>query len=353
MEANMAGDDASIDAAVAAITKKISPADVGLAAPKERQDARQNRVDRDPIEMDDYHDLNDLEAAERVEREAGKQAQPEGDAEGEEGTEASADDDAFIEIAAAEEGGEPERIPAKEAADAFKQLRQMNGDIASAVIKAEEEAFAKQDQITQSMANTLSQIERHAQAQLQMMKLYAPQVPHPEDFYTTEEFYKAKLHYDQYNAHYQRVLGQIAEVKQGRQIIGGQEDSEYARREIERTARFIPEFKQAESREAYKASMLEQLKHYGVTKAELDEITDHKAWRMISDLARLKAAETKAPEVRKQIKEKVAKVTNGRLPEREKATGRFIGDARKELRERGDEASLANWLLKSGALKGL
>lgn len=353
MEANMAGDDASLDAAVAAITRKISPEDVGLAAPKERPDARQNRVDRDPIEKDDYHDLHDLEAAERAEREAGKQAQPEGDAEGEDGTEAGAEDDAYIELAAAEEGGTPERIPAKEAAAAFKQLRQMNGDIASAVIKAEEEAFAKHDQITQSMQRALTGLEQHAMAQLQMMKMYAPQPPHPEDFYTTEEFYKAKLHFDQYNAQYQRVLAQVSEVKQGRELIGQQELSETDRREIERTARFIPEFKSPETREAYKAQMLEQLKPYGVTKAELDEITDHKAWRMMSDLAKLKAAETKAPEVRKHIKERVAKVTNGRLPERDSTTGRFVNEARKAHREQGNEESLARLLMSSGALKGL
>ncbi|MEQ1490097.1 MAG: hypothetical protein ABL932_06055, partial [Terricaulis sp.] len=141
MEANMAGDDASLDAAVAAITKKVMGDDIG-AAP----DRRENRTDRDATERDDYTDLEALEAAERMAK-AGEEPSQDGDTEGEEGQEASAEDDAFLELPATEEGKAPERVPLTEAIEAVQKLRQMQGDIDTAVIRAEEEAISKQDQI--------------------------------------------------------------------------------------------------------------------------------------------------------------------------------------------------------------
>lgn len=352
MEANMAGDDASLDAAVAAITKKVMGDDIGVP------DKRENRTDRDATERDDYTDLDALEAAERMAKAEGEEP-AQGDTEGEEGQEASAEDDAFIELPASEEGKAPERVPVSEAVQAVQKLRQMQGDIDTAVIRAEEEAISKHDRITQALTSTFEQVAQQAKVALQMMHNYAPPPPDPvlldrnAGYYDPEHYHTAKIQYDNFVKHYNDVLGTLKQAEQGQKLVGGQQETEHARRETERASRYIPEFKDPATREARKAFILEHLQPYGVTKQELDEIVGHREWRMMNDLANLKAAERKAPEVRKQVQEKAPKLVRGRLPEREKTTGRFVNEARKALREQGSEESLANWLLKSGALNGL
>ena len=322
MEPGMqAGDDPSLDGAVAAITAKLRG-----GALEEKPDKRENREDRDDL---DRQGTNDLDESDRLARQSGDEdgESQQADAETEGAEKAEDDAEAFIELPPAEEGGEPQRIPLTEATEAVQKLRQMNGEIATAVIKAEEEAFTKQDQFTQAIAQTLTQVENHAKATLQMMNLFAPQTPHPDDFYTTEDYYKAKLHHEKYIEHYNQVLGTVKQAQDGKRVIVSQQDQEYARREADRINRVIPEFKDEKTREARKSEILDVLgKTYGVTKAELDEIIDHKAWRMMNDLAKLKSAEKKAPEVKKHLQ---------------------------EHKQAGTEESFARLLMRSGALKNL
>jgi hypothetical protein len=192
-----------------------------------------------------------------------------------------------------------------------------------------------------------------------MMHNYAPPAPDPvlldenSGYYDPAYYHKSKIQYDNFVAHYNNVAKTLKDAEQGQRLIGGQQDTEHARRETERASRFIPEFKDEKTREERKTFILEHLKPYGVTKQELDEIVGHREWRMMNDLARLKAAERQAPEVRKQVQEKAPKLVRGRLPEREKTTGRFTNEARKAHREQGSEESLARLLLSSGALNGL
>ncbi|MEQ1490729.1 MAG: hypothetical protein ABL932_09305, partial [Terricaulis sp.] len=215
------------------------------------------------------------------------------------------------------------------------------------------------DQITQALGKTFAEVAKQADAATRMMKLMFP--PEPDralldrnsGYYDPEYYHTAKIQYDSFVEHYNKVLNTLEQAQRGQSMIGGQQDTEHARRETERASRFIPEFKDPAAREARKAFILEHLQPYGVTKQELDEIVGHREWRMMNDLANLKAAERKAPEVRKQVQEKAPKLVRGRLPEREKTTGRFVNEARQALRQQGSEESLANWLLKSGALNGL
>lgn len=363
MEANMAGDDASLDAAVAIIAKKITPEDVGKAPQQERRDVRENRTDRDVTEMDDYHDLHDLEQLEAAEQRAkqGDEPKPQGDAEGEEGQEAAADDDAILfELPPAEEGKEPEGISRKEALEAVQKYRQMNGDIATAVIRAQDEEYAKQDRVTQQLAETFRTVSQQAKAAMQIMHKFAPPQPDPimldrnSGYYNPEGYYADKAAYDSYVAHYNQIAATLKSADQGSKAVEGQVDSEFVRRETERAAKFIPEFADDKTREAKKAEISAALKRdYGLNDSDLADIVDHKAWRMLNDLVKLKAERGKAPEVRKHLQESKPKITNGRLPERDKSSGRFIGEARKAHKEQGTEDSLARLLLSSGALKGL
>jgi hypothetical protein len=360
MQTEHAGEDASLDSAVQAIMAKM-PSQLGKTQ-EPAKDTRQNRVDRDPTEMDEYQDLDALEAAERLDKRdgLGEEAPDQDAAESEEAPEANASDDGFIELPAAEEGKEPERVPLSEAVEAVQKLRQMEGEIATAVIRAEEEAFNKQDQITQALDKTFQTVREQARVALEMMHLYAPAQPDPilldenSGYYDPAYYHKAKIQYDNFLAHYNQVKNTLKQVEGGRNATGSYQDTAIVQRETERTARFIPEFKDEKAREARKSEIFDALnKRYGVTKEELADIVDHKAWRMMNDLTKLVSAEKKAPEVRKQIQEKAPKLVRGRLPDRDNSSGKFIGDARKAHREQGSEESLARLLISSGKLKGL
>lgn len=349
------GEDASLDPAVAAIMAKM-PSRLGKQ--EEPKDTRDNREDRDATEMDDYHALEDLEALERQNQghpEEGKEpSKTKGDEEGEAGEEVQAEDDAFIELPAAEEGKEPERVPLKEAIEAVQKVRQMNGEIAQAVIKAEDEAFQKHDVLTQQLADTFKKVESEGRIAMEMMRAYAPKEPNPHDYASSEDFFQAKLDYDAYVKHYQKVAAWVKASEQGSGVIGTQQVSEFVRRETERAARFIPEFKDDTTRAAKMKDYLDVLgPRFGLSQSDLDEIADHRAWRIIDFVAKTVKSERAAPVVRKHVQEKAAKLVNGRLPDRDKGSGRFISDARKELKDSGSEDSFARLLLRSGALKNL
>ncbi len=363
MSQDMAGEDASLDASVAAIAAKLR----GGAGSDVTQDTRANRTDRDTTEQDDYTDLEDLERIERDERAQAQakptksaEAQTKGNQEGQEGEDATADEEAYIELPAAEEGAEPERIKAKDAAEAFKQIRQMNGDIAQAVIRAQDEAQQKNEAVHTQLLNELSEARRTINVLMRTMPV--PQPPHREllnpnsQYYNPEAYHTAKIAYDDH-------MALIAEAQRGEQQLTQQQQKameraagEYVERENERVSRYIPEWKDETSRETYRTAMAESLaKHYGITEAEMNGLPfSHKFIRLAADALKAKETPVRQAEVRKQLQEKVVKVVKGQSQQnRDMATGRFTSDARKELRETGSEAAMAKWLMSSGALKGL
>jgi hypothetical protein len=353
---NMAGEDASLDSSVAAIAAKLKGGDDLKEAP----DKRENRTDRYDIELQESGDLDEIEARERL----GDQ-QDEGEshteAEAGEGEKPEDEADVFIELPPAEEGATPERVPLTEALEAVKQLRQMNGEIATAVIKAEEEAYLKQDQITQRINGAFAEVQRQARAAIETMYLYAPQEPNPimldrnSGYYNPEEYHLAKMRYDEFATHYSKVVNTLRGAEQGAGMTGEHLDKEMVRRETERAARFIPAFKEERALAAWKADALEVLNaRYGIPKEMLDEIVDHRALRIIDDVVKMTKAEKKAPEVKKHLTETKPKIVNGRPSnQRDTQTGRFTNKARESLRKSGTEEAFSSYLLTSGKLKDL
>lgn len=341
---NMAGEDAALDSAVAAIAAKL-----GAPDDEKRQDTREDREDLDITEAQTSSDLEESERAEakRAAEDGGEQTEAAEAGEAEEGT--------FIELPPAEDGAEPEKVPLTEAVEAVKQLRALQGDIQTAVIKAEEEAYEKQDKVTQALNATFQQIEQQAKLTLEMLNAYTPYEPDPRSYPTTEAYYQAKLDYDAWMGHYNKVAATVRQAQAGQNVTLSHQDKDFLRREEERTARFIPEWKEGTAREALKSEMLETLgKRYGVTKADLDDIADHKALRIIYDLHKSLKTTKAAPEVRKSIQETKPRIVNNRAtPSRDKGTGKFVSEARKELKETGSEDAFARMLIRSGALKDL
>ena len=337
-------DDADVGAAVERILAK------GAAALGDtvREDKRDNRDDRDLHEQADDGDMGD-DRPEPVEAKA------------REGAEQAADtEEQFLEIPGDTEDAEPVKIPLSEAAEAVKQYRQMNGDIATAVIRAENEAQEKADKLVSGMNDAYKAIATQARTTLHLMRQFLPQEPsdalldRSSEHYDPVAFYEQKAYFDRYVEHYHRVEATISQAEQGQNGVLTEAQKAAVEREDARLARYIPEWGDPKTREAKKAEITEALgKKYGITKDELSDVASHKAWRMLNDLAKLSTVETKAPEIRKAVQEKAVKITNGKLPPRETSTGRFINEDRKSLRETGSVDAAARLFMRSGLTKGL
>lgn len=348
--------DADVEDAVAEIMK-LGP---GVFGDGETADKRPNKESQDDIDAQPDGDLDEAEREARAKAgsEDGEKADKEGDEGGEEA--AGADDEQFLELPAAEDGAEPERVPLTEAVEAVRKMRQLDGDITTAVIRAETEAQERQDKITNGMMQAFDAVIQSAEVTLRAMQQYLPQPPDPimldenSGYYDPAGYHRAKLYYDGYVQHAQKVAQELKNAQQGKGLTLTHAESETAKRELERAARYIPEFAKDETRAAKKAEWLDTLgKRYGLTMQDLDDVLDHRALRLIDEHAKMLKGQSKAPEVRKHVQETKAKITKGRvLPDRAK-DGKFIDGAFKQLKETGTVDAAAALLLRSGALKGL
>ena len=338
------GNDPSVDAAAAKLLGRFSGAQADGEPEKKRSEApaqdQEAPLPGDDVDVDGYKPDEELvEGADAQETEA-------------EGDEAQASQEEFFELPSETEGAEAERIPRAEVIKAVRQMRQLEGDVASAVIRAEEEAYQKHDRITQELTSVFETVGKQAKLALEMMYAYAPREPDPRNYASTEDYYNAKLDYDGWVAHYNKVAATLKQAEDGAKATGGQQDTEMARRETERAARYIPEYKTEEGRAAWKDGVVKALgAKYGITREDVDDITDHRGVRILDALMKAESANTKAPDVRKVIKETTPKITaKGELPPRDKSNGQFVSEAKKRLQAEGSEAAFARKLLADGTI---
>jgi hypothetical protein len=332
----------------AAMEKILAKGPEALGDRVAREDERENRTDREAHEQAEDADLDTRpEPVETKGKDGAEQAANEGDEQ-------------FLEIPGETEDAEPVKVPLSEAADAVKQLRQMNGDIATAVIRAETEAQEKSDKLIGGMQSAYDAIATQAKTVLQLMQQFLPTEPNEamldrnSEHYDPVRFYEQKAYFDRYVEHARSVHATIAQAEQGKAGVMTEAMKAEVDRENARLARFIPEFGKPETATAKKAEILSVLNSkYGITKEDLDGVHSHKAWRIMADLAKLSQVQTKAPEVRKAVQEKAAKITNGKLPPRDQGSGQFVSADRKALRETGSVEAAAQLFMRSGLTKGL
>ncbi len=336
----LSGEDPSVDVAVERIMAKGADALGDII----HEDTRENRTDREPHERDEGVEVEDERASDETE----EAPQAADDAE-----------EQFLEIPRGE-GEDPERIPVAEALQAVQQLRQMEGQIADAITKAESEFISKQDQIIQGIGNIYQDIATKGQAALELIQSFMPQPPSTQmlernsEYYDPQGYYEAKAHHDKFMERANQVYATVKGAMEGRQQVTVAVDQTEVDRENQRLARYIPEWKDPETRAAKRAEIEGVLTaKYGLSKDDFESVANHKAWRMMADLAKLSQVNAKAPEVKKTVQEKAPKLVNGRLPPRETGTGRFVSEDRKALRETGSEDAFARMLIRSGSLKGL
>lgn len=340
------GNDPSVDAAAAKLLGRFTAQAEGEPEKKRSEAPAQDQDDDialpgDDVDVDGYKPDEALtEGADAQETEA-------------EGEEAQRSQEEFFELPGEGEGAEAEMIPRADVIAAVRQMRQLNGDVAGAVIRAEEEAFTKQDQITTALAKTFETVEKQAKLALEMMYAYAPREPDPRQYNSTEDYYQAKLDYDGWVSHYNKVAATLKQAESGIGATTGQQDTEALRRETERAARYIPEYKTEEGRAAWKANVEKVLgPKYGITRADIDELADHRAVRILDALTKAEATTAEAPATRQAVKESAPKLTaKGNLPPRDKSNGQFVSEAKKRLQAEGSEAAFANKLLVSGFIR--
>ena len=349
MDYNMAGEDASLDAAVAAITAKIQ------ATPAEQpEDRRPVGHDADVTEYDGSTDLEELEKAQA--NDAAEVAEP--DDQSESGTEAVAEGDDLFELPPAAEGEEAVKIPRAEAIEAVRAYRQIQGNIADAINQAEAKYQSEQDQIIQGIVQAHDVVIDRAEAALRMMP--RPQMPSEQllnpqsQYYDPEAYHVAKINYDRQVEVIRQIQHERTKAQTERDQVASLQEQAQNAREHERLARVWPEWKDEAKREAKTQALLDGAeKVLGIPRDVMQKMPfHHKVMQALDEALKAKQAPVKAAEVKKVIQEKAPKMVNGRapLPAREQ-NGRFVNEARQALKETGSEDAFAQYLLKSGALK--
>lgn len=353
----LGGEDASVDAAVAAIVGKMQ-AERG-AAPKE--DTRPVKDNPDPTEYDGPTDLESLEdqdaAAKAGEKTKAAGEQPEDD-QGEDGAEAGAEGDDIFELPPEAEGEEPVKMTKAEAIAAIRAQRQIQGDVANVINQAEAKYQQEQDKIIDEIAQAHDVVITRAEAALKMMP--RPQLPSEalldrnSQYYDPERYHLEKINYD-------RQVEVISQVQQAHktaqaqkaEALSAQEQIQNAR-EHERLARAWPEWKDPAKREAKASELITGAeKVFGIPREVMAKMPfDHKLMQALDFALKAKQAPEKAVEVRKAITEKAPKMVDGKAPLPPRArNGQFVNEARARLKETGSEDAFAEVLMRSGALK--
>lgn len=352
-DTELASEDPSMAEAVQAIMK-LPPEARGFDT-EPKPDPRENR---DPLkearDTTEKETSTDLEESERAEAEAKAKAEPEREAKSAEG-----DEEDYIEIPAEAEGGEAERVPLAKAVEAIKQVREFQGGVAAAINKAEAEYSSKQDAVLTAALKTFQTVRERADTVLKAIP--APRLPSQEllnpqsQYYNPEAYHTQKIAYDEQVQTLNWVKAQADQARQAEAETETAMLTQRADREYARLARH-PGFEKwgdPQTRDGEEKAMLGKLnKLYGVSMEDLAGIRDHRFFLMARDLIEAKEAKVKAPEVKTAVKERVAKITKGNAQQsRDTSTGKFVSEARENLRKTGSEEAAAAYFLRSGLAK--
>lgn len=344
------GEDIGMDTAVSKIMAlaKADPAIMGgplgeneqgrPVAPAQKREAR---TDRDPTEKEASGDLDQEEEKARV-----SQSQ-----EGDKPAAGAVEGDDFLEIPADGEG-EPERIPLAKAVELIKQAKTYEGDVATAVVRAEDEVREKASGTLKALQDAYAVTRQRCEMTLRALP--QPQRPDPSMLQTNPQAYHMHmLQYEEDVQTFQRVDAQMKEAASKEGQVKAAATAESDAREHERMARFFPEWKNPETRQAMQQKLFTGIsKQYGIPAAVLDNAPFHHGLlRMAMDALKGHEAKAAAPAIKAAVVEKAAKVTRSNAPADRDQSGRFVADARKSLKETGSEDAFAAWALKSGLAK--
>lgn len=363
--------DAALDAATNRIVGMLGKG--GMNSLEERLPGNENQTNRDLTRRERSGDMDDddvsLSADEeknmdpRTARSGQQPAEKAEDGQDKKEDAAAASED-WLEIPAAEEGAEPERVPLNEAVEAIKQVRAMQGDIAAAVHKAEDEARANQAKYLEDVVRMHTTVRQQAEMALQTIP--TPQPPSRayldpnSQHYNPEYYHRAMLEYEDQARAWQGIEQRAMQARQQQQAALDAASEAAATREHERLSRYLPDWKDEGKRATMINDLTEKLgKTYGITPEFINAVPfNHGLVRMAMDALAAKEAPPapKPAEVRKAVQERVAKVVKGNAQPRN-SDGTFqagqASQAREALRKSGDERDAARLFMSDPSLRQL
>lgn len=354
--ATQPGADPSVMSA-AAMIMQLGPEAMGLAprAEIEQQLKDQNGRQRsgDPTEQQTSSDL------EESEDEAATKKAADTDAKGD----VVVDDDAeqFIEIPRGE-GEEAERIPVAEAVKAIEQVRTFNGGVAAAINRVEAEYQEKQDGVLNEIVQMHETVRQRAEAALRAIPSPRPPskvyLDRASEHYNPEEYHLRMLDYNEQVKAYELVGAEGKRASEALTQLQAAQIMQHSEREYARLARYpgFEEWADPAKRDVHEAAMLKDLEElYGVKADDLAGVRTHKLFVMARDLIAAKKTAKAAPEIKRQVKERVAKVTKGVAAQPRTSSGQFAPGAQaalKELQTTGSKEAAAAYILRSGLARG-
>ena len=319
-----------------------------VGAPQEREPPKRAlRENRDPTEDENSGDLDKVEGERRA-AETDDKPEKEAAAPEDEG-------DDFLEIPGAE-GEEARRVPLSEAIEKIKQADAFNSDVKAAVIKAETEVLSRAEKAFEEIQGMHRSALVNAQATLRTLPI--PQPPNPvlldrnSPNYDPETYHVLQLQYQDSARRYNAVRESITTAEAQAKDAEAARDALTVQREDKNLAKYWPEWGDPKTRETTRDAIFSKLnKYWGIEDADVDKLTSHKLMLIAKEAIDAREAKGKDPEIKKAVQERVAKVTRGGATPPRQANGQFVNQARSTLKETGSEAAMANWLLKSGALR--
>lgn len=208
-------------------------------------------------------------------------------------------------------------------------------------LKQERDTFEQQRSKVAEFAQTIT-AER--EFFLQAVQQLLPQPP-DESLITSEP-----LEYMAQKAAYERSVGLLQQLQhQHHNGLTRKQQEEQASvqkarlAEAEKMFSAMPELKQPGAYQKFWGETVVTMADYGFTEAELNEVTDHRLYRAMRDLNRLRKAVAKAPKVQEQVQGKPKLISGGkRMDPKAKDTRNRQGLAERQRREGGSiESTLA------------
>ena len=364
--------DAALDAATNKILGMLGGG--GTNAFAEQAPRNQNQTNRDAINRERSGDMDDEddvalspEEQKQMDPRAARngQQQPDNKAE-DQPKEAATEEDAedWLEIPAEAEGQEAVRVPLAEAVEAVKQVRAMQGDIAAAVHKAEDEARSRQSEYLRDIVQTHAAVRQAAEMALQVIP--QPQPPSRlyldpnSQYYNPEVYHREMLAYEDQVRAWRGIEARAEQARSQEQqaLLAASEAA--ATREHERLSRYVPDWKDEGKRQTMITDISEKLgKLYGISPDYIASVPfNHGLVRMAMDAIAAKTTPAPKPaEVKKAVQERVAKVTRGNAQQARNADGTFVSgqatQARQALRSSGDERDAARLFMTDPTLRQL
>jgi hypothetical protein len=328
------GDDASLDTAAEAFTK-INIKGLWEAEGEERNDvpAEPGQFDDDDQETPKEGDDQEVEASET-------------DDDAKEGGDKAASGD-VIEIPDPN-GGEPTRIAVDEAVEAYKNWTALGGNVAAVVQRAEERVLdvarervqAYNTALTQGITTMQSWIAALPMPQEPSTELLNPSSPN----YDPDKYHLGVYQFRQAVGLIQNAQGQLQQMMQQKARNDSDMQERVAEAEWKRLVQADPEW--GRDPEGKRSKLLSGLsEHYGVSEKELEEIYNHKLYRIAEDAIAFRAMKASAPTLKKQVQEKAAKVTQTRRMPQSVIDQKRQGEAQKQLKKSGSVNAAADALL--------